>query len=102
MDLSDYDQGAVVFDINVLDYGTNTNGMIMKVDCGFPCTSGDQPIGVVGNGQWQTISVEVAQLLGGGLNLDTVNTGLVVFPDIANQQAGATVTFQLDNIHWEP
>jgi len=101
-DMSAYDEGAVVFDINVLDYGTNTNGMVMKIDCIFPCTSGDQPIGVVGNGGWQTVSVEVSQLVGGGLNLSTVNTGLVAFPDIPDQQAGATVILQLDDIHWEP
>ncbi len=100
--VSAFDRGAVVFDINVTDYGTNTNGMIMKIDCGFPCTSGDQPIGVVGNGVWETVSIEVSQLVGTGLDLTTVNTGLVVFPDIADQQAGATVVFQLDNIHWEP
>jgi len=103
-DLSRYSEGSVVFDINVLDYGTNTNGMVMKVDCGFPCTSGDQPIGVVGDGVWQTVSIPVSQLLAGPnvLNLATVNTGLVIFPDIPDQQAGATVVFQLDNIRWEP
>jgi beta-glucanase (GH16 family) len=102
VDMSDFDQGAVVFDINVTDYGTNTNGMIMKIDCEFPCTSGDQPIGVVGAGGWETVSIEVSQLLAGGLSLATVNTGIVIFPDVADQQAGATVTFRIDNVHWEP
>lgn len=102
LDLSAYDEGAVVFDINVLDYDTNTNGMIMKIDCVFPCTSGDLPIGVVGDGGWETVSIEIAQLVSTGLDLSTVNTGLVVFPDVADQQAGATVIFQIDNVRWEP
>jgi hypothetical protein len=76
--------------------------MIMKIDCVFPCTSGDQPIGVVGAGGWETISIEVAQLLAGGLSLATVNTGIVIFPDVGEQQAGASVTFRIDNVRWEP
>ena len=36
--------GNLVFDIKVVNYGTNTTGFTMKVDCGYPCTSGDQPI----------------------------------------------------------
>jgi beta-glucanase (GH16 family) len=102
VDLSAYAGGSVVFDINVLDYGTNTNGMVMKIDCIFPCTSGDQPIGVVGDGDWETVTIPVSQLVGSGLNLATVNTGLVIFPDIPDQQAGGSVVFQLDNIRWEP
>ena len=102
IDLSRYSGGSVVFDINVIDYDTNTSGMIMKIDCVFPCTSGDQPIGVVGDGAWETVSIPVAQLVGGGLDLTTVNTGIVIFPDIPDQQAGATVVFQIDNVRWEP
>jgi len=102
LDFSAYDQGAVVFDIFVSDYGTNTNGMVMKIDCVFPCTSGDQPIGVVGDGVWETVSIEISQLVASGLNLATVNTGIVVFPDVPDQQAGATVVFQIDNVRWEP
>ena len=107
IDLSAYDQGAVVFDILVTDYGTNTSGMIMKIDCVFPCTSGDKPLGTVGDGVWQTISVELSELVAGlpggtGLDLTNVNTGLVIFPGIPDQQAGATVVFQIDNVRWEP
>ena len=74
----------------------------MKIDCVFPCTSGDQPLGVVGDGVWETISVEVSQLVASGLDLTTVNTGIVVFPDVADQQAGATVVYEIDNVRWEP
>ena len=57
MDLSDYAAASVSFDLNVIDAGTNASGFVMKVDCVFPCTSGDQPIGVVGLGNWETMQV---------------------------------------------
>ncbi len=98
VDLGAYAPGTVSFDIKVDDYGDNDAGMTMKIDCIFPCTSGDQGIGKVGDGDWETVEVPVAQLLGGGLNLATVNTGIVIFP---TSQSSA-LTFQLDNVQWLP
>ena len=98
IDLSAYAPGVVSFDIKVDDYGDNDAGMTMKIDCIFPCSSGDQSIGKVGDGDWETVEVPVAQLLGGGLNLATVNTGIVIFP---TSQSSA-LTFQLDNVQWLP
>ena len=98
VDLSAYATGTVSFDIKVDDYGANTDGMTMKIDCVFPCTSGDQRIGRVGDGEWETVSIPVAQLLGGGLDLSSVNTGLVIFPT----DQSVALTFQLDNIQWLP
>ncbi len=95
VDLRQYATGSVNFDIKVDDYGTST-GMTMKIDCIFPCTSGDQPIGKVGDGAWETVSIPVPQLTGGGLNLTTVNTGIVIFPT----DQSVAVTFQLDNVRW--
>ena len=98
VDLGAYAPGSVSFDIKVDDYGDNEAGMTMKIDCIFPCTSGDQRIGKVGDGDWETVEIPVAQLLGGGLNLATVNTGIVVFP---TEQTSA-LTFHLDNVRWLP
>ena len=98
LDLSAYAPGTVSFDIKVDDYGSNEQGMTMKIDCVFPCTSGDQTIGKVGDGVWETVQIPVAQLLGGGLNLATVNTGIVVFPTVQT----SALTFQLDNVQWLP
>jgi hypothetical protein len=101
VDMSGYADGNLVFDIKVVNPGTNTTGFTMKVDCGYPCTSGDQPIGLVGTGGvWETVTVPVSQLTTGGLNLATVNTGLVIFPNWGEQAGG--VNFRLDNIRWEP
>ena len=98
IDLSAYAPGMVSFDIKVDDYGANDEGMTMKIDCVFPCTSGDQRIGKVGDGAWETVQIPIAQLLGGGLNLSTVNTGIVVFPTVQS----SALTFQLDNVQWLP
>ena len=96
VDLSDYATGEVRFDIKVDDYGANDAGMTMKIDCIFPCTSGDQGIGKVGDGAWETVRIPVSRLLSGGLNLGSVNTGIVVFP--TSQRVAQN--FQLDNIQW--
>lgn len=98
VDLSSFSSGQLVFDVRVLDYGSNTSGMVFKVDCGFPCSSGDQALGVVGDAAWQTITVDVSSLVAAGLDLSRVNTGLVIFPTWGDQQG---VTFQLDNVRWE-
>jgi beta-glucanase (GH16 family) len=96
VDMSAYSAGALVFDIKVLDYGFNTTGMTMKVDCSFPCTSGDQNLGVIADGVWEEITIPVSRLVAGGLDLAAVNTGIVVFP---TAQSGG-ITFRLDNIRW--
>ena len=98
IDLSAYAPGVVSFDIKVDDYGANDAGMTMKIDCIFPCTSGDQAIGKVGDGAWETVQIPVARLLGGGLSLASVNTGIVVFPTVQT----SSLTFQVDNVQWLP
>jgi hypothetical protein len=92
-----YEAGAVQFDIIVDDYGTNDVGMTMKIDCNFPCTSGDKPLGVIADGVWETITVPVVSLQGPDFEIDKVNTGLVAFPTFQNN---AGTRFRLDNIRW--
>jgi len=96
VDMNAYSAGAVVFDIIVDDYGSNTDGMTMKVDCFFPCTSGDKNLGVIADGVWETVTVPVSSLTGSGLDLNAVNTGVVIFP---TSQSG-TIRYRLDNIRW--
>ena len=96
VNMSAYSAGALVFDLNVSDYGNNTTGMTMKVDCSFPCTSGDQNLGVIADGVWEEITVPVSRLVAGGLDLAAVNTGIVLFP---TAQSG-DITFRVDNIRW--
>jgi beta-glucanase (GH16 family) len=96
VDVNAFAAGAVQFDIIVDDYGNNTNGMTMKVDCFFPCTSGDKNLGVIADGVWETVTVPVSTMTATGLDLSNVNTGVVVFP---TSQSG-TIRFRLDNIRW--
>lgn len=96
VDLTEYAAGAVQFDIKVLDYG-NAPGMTFKIDCFFPCTSGDKPLGKVGDGEWETVTYPVSQLVSSGLDLENVNVGIVLFPS-APQTGG--ITFLLDDVRW--
>ena len=97
VDMNAYAAGAVVFDIIVDDYGRNDTGITMKIDCMFPCSSGDKNLGVIADGVWETVMVPVSSLTGSGLDLNRVNTGIVVFP--TGPQNG-TIRFRLDNIRW--
>ena len=97
-DLSDYIDGVLSFDIKVESQGINTAGFVMKADCIYPCSSGDQAIGTVGLDGWETVEFPVIDLVLGGLNLASVNTGLVIFP-VAGQTDG--VVYRLDNVEWK-
>ena len=97
VDMSGFSTGNITFDIRVTDYGSNTTGMAMKIDCIFPCSSGDYDLGVVGNGEWESISISIADLISAGLDITSVNTGIVIYPAPGDQ---AGVTFEIDNIMW--
>ncbi len=98
VNFSDFADGALVFDVKVLDYADTTGGISFKIDCLHPCSTGDQVLGVVGDGVWETITVPVADLVNAGLNLNAVNTGLVIYPTWGDQKG---VTFRFDNVRWE-
>ena len=68
----------------------------MKIDCVYPCTSGDRSLGVKGQNDWEEVSVEVDDLVDAGLSLGSVNTGIVIW---ASQYTDTI--FQIDNIRWE-
>jgi uncharacterized membrane protein (Fun14 family) len=72
--------------------------MTMKIDCFFPCTSGDKNLGVIADGVWETVTVPVSTMTATGLDLTAVNTGIVVFP--TDQNNTGTARFRLDNIRW--
>jgi len=93
VDLNSFSSGNLIFDIK-----SNTAGFTYKVDCISPCGTGDQPLSIIGDGEWQTISIAVSELVTQGLNLNSTNTGLVIFPTWGDQQG---ITFQLDNIRWQ-
>ena len=96
-DLSAYRNGTLRFDIKVSDYGSNATGLKYKVDCVWPCTSGERELGMVGDGVWQTVEVPVSELVDNGLHLPTVNTGLAL---VSPTEQSSELRFQLDNIRW--
>lgn len=97
LNMTGFSSGNINFDVKVMDAGNNTTGWIMKADCVYPCTSGDQAIGTAGLDGWQTVSVPVSQLVAGGLDLSNVSTGIVIWPDPAGNEG---FTYRIDNVYW--
>ncbi len=92
INLADNTDGKLVFDINVV---SGDSKITMKVDCIFPCSSGEQALGSKGSTGWETVEVSLASLVAGGLNLASVNTGIVIWATDAT-----STVFQLDNIRF--
>ena len=91
--LSDYAGGNIIFDIKVVSGNSN---ITMKIDCIYPCTSGDQSLGSKGASGWETVTVSVDSLVSSGLNLSQVDTGIVIWASNA-----ASTVFRIDNVRWE-
>lgn len=99
-DLSDWAGGFVEFDLRVLELGGASQGFMMKVDCVFPCGTGDFRIDAPVVGEWTSYAIPIADLLahpGSSLDLANVNTPLVIFPAWGAQR-GAVM--QIDNVRW--
>jgi endoglucanase Acf2 len=92
LDVSGFAGGSVVFDIKVVSGDSN---ITMKLDCVFPCTSGNQDLGSKGAAGWETVEVPFATLVAGGLDLTRVNTGIVVWATNAT-----STVFQIDNVRF--
>ena len=92
VDASQYANGVIAFDILHM---AGENQYTMKLDCFWPCTSGHLGIGAVGDSAWQTVEVPLTTLQNGGLNLNNINTGLVIW---ATNHNGSR--FRLDNIRF--
>lgn len=96
LDVSSFD--ALEFDLKVLEDPRADRTFMVKMDCGFPCSSGDFPISAPDLNVWQSYQIPLADLVtnpGSSLNLSTVDTPLVVFPAWGNQQG---VVMQVDNV----
>ena len=93
-DFSTYAKGHLEFDIRTV---TGATDLVMKVDCVWPCSSGDQRLTGRVTSEWQRVSVPVSRLVSGGLELAYVDTGLVFWP--ADRVA---VDLEIDNVIGEP
>jgi len=92
LDASGFANGSVVFDVRVVSGNSN---ITMKLDCVYPCTSGDQSLGSRGAAGWETVEVSFATLAAGGLNLANVNTGIVIWATNAT-----STVFRIDNVRF--
>ena len=92
VDLSAYANGALEFDIKVISGDPN---ITMKIDCGYPCTSGDQPLGERGLDSWEAVRVPMAQLNTADFNIKSVDTGIVIWATNTRD-----TIFRLDNIRF--
>ena len=71
-----YAGGQIKFDLKTLSGDSNYS---MKIDCIWDCTSGDQVIGSIGSDGWESVTIEVDDLVDKGLQLTTIDTGLVIW-----------------------
>ena len=92
IDVTGFSGGSVVFDVRVVSGDSN---ITMKLDCVFPCTSGEQDLGSKGASGWETVVVPFATLVQGGLDLTRVNTGIVIWATNAT-----STVFQIDNVRF--
>ena len=92
LDVSGFANGSVEFDIKVVSGDSNVT---MKLDCVYPCTSGDQDLGSKGVAGWETVEVPFATLAAGGLVLSNVNTGIVIWATNAT-----STVFRIDNVRF--
>ncbi|UCC14464.1 MAG: DUF5011 domain-containing protein [Gammaproteobacteria bacterium] len=92
VDISDYSEGSIVFDVKVI---SGDSKITMKLDCIFPCTSGDQALGSRGAAGWETVEVPFSVLAGGGLDLSRVNTGIVIWATDTT-----STVFRIDNVRF--
>ncbi|WP_339898530.1 family 16 glycosylhydrolase [uncultured Gilvimarinus sp.] len=95
------EDGQLRFDIKVLDYGTNTGGIVVKAESGPGVGTGDYIIDRVPTGVWTTLTIDIADLLSApgnsGFNIDAFNTPFVILP-AWDDQGG--VHLQIDNVEW--
>jgi beta-glucanase (GH16 family) len=89
---------AVEFDVKVLADSRESGGLMMKIDCFHPCSSGDYPIAMPETGNWTRYKVTFDELIkhpGSSLDITNVNTPLVIYPEWGNQMG---VVLQVDNV----
>ena len=91
-DLSAFESGTIQFEARSLSEPIRLG---IKIDCVWPCTSGNRRTNTTLNEEWQRVTVSVDDLVTQGLDLTSVDTGLVFWP--TNHQ-GAVI--EIDNVKW--
>lgn len=95
-DFSDF--RAIEFDLFVEHDPRSEGGFMMKTDCFHPCGTGDVPIASPQAQGWTSYSMPLADLVahpGSSLDVTTIDTPLVIMPNIGNQEG---VALLVDNV----
>ena len=86
------------FDMRKIADPRTSGYIIIKVDCGFPCSSGEYKLKDAPTKEWKSYRIPLSELVGNAgssLDLKKVNTPLVVSPEFGNQNG---VVLQVDNV----
>ena len=106
LNLSEFAGGTLNFDIRVTA-NPSSAAFTMKTDCvgcPFQGREREQPVTLPTLNEWGTVMIPVDDMVNanggptsGGLKLEAVTTGLVIFPAAANAMG---VVYELDNVRW--
>jgi hypothetical protein len=96
-DLSAYAKGALEFDVRILSRGIYNVPLLVKLECIYPCQSGEYVLDVPQLNQWTSISLPIADMVRDGLDLTKVNIPFQILPAWGVQDGAH---FQVDNIRW--
>lgn len=91
-DASAFAGGTITFDVQIV---SGDPAISMKVDCVYPCSSGEYALGDITIGDWVSVSIEVNQLVAQDLDLTKVDTGIVLWATRFQE-----TVFRVDNIYW--
>lgn len=104
-DRSAYSTGKLVFDLNVVNFGESYNSATgeaifeLVLECVWPCTSHSALFPVSFENVWQTVEINIAELIRDGLDTSKIDTAFMIRP-LFTDASQKGVVFQLDNIKW--
>ncbi len=101
VDLSDYSNGSLKFDIKVVSAGADglSSGFYIKLETTPESNSGEIAVSqIAANGNWESISIPMSTLTAsGGLKLASVTAPLVFFPAYGTSPS---VVYLIDNVRF--
>jgi len=97
VDLSEYAEGTLEFDLKVMDWGSSAGFLEMELSCGDSCRISPRRIEVNALNTWTHLTFNVADFVAEGLDLSKVNVGFSIAPP---QFFADGAHYKLDNIRW--
>jgi hypothetical protein len=95
----DYSQYSYIkFDLKLLKDPRDNGGFMIKMDCFYPCSSGNYPIKPPKLNSWVNYKINIQDLInnnGSSLDITNVDVPFGILPDWGNQSG---VVFMIDNI----